>query len=232
MVNARSPRTLRRQKPARRASHRHAAGRRRRLGWLGRVVLAAAAVILALVGWAAVARQVAPVSNTSLARFDAIIVLGTPADSDGNPTPEQLARVTEGVREYERDVAPRLIFTGGAAHNRFVEAQGMARAAEAQGIPKSAIFVEPEARDTIENACYAVRMMKAHGWGSAEVVSSAAHLPRAGIIFDRLPLAWRTHAAPSLEPESAVDRGAATLLEDLKTVRYLVYANWAERCEP
>ena len=180
-------------------------------------------MILALVGWAAVARQVAPVSNTSLARFDAIIVLGTPADSDGNPTPEQLARVTEGVREYERDVAPRLIFTGGAAHNRFVEAQG---------IPKSAIFVEPEARDTIENACYAVRIMKAHGWGSAEVVSSAVHLPRAGIIFNRLPLAWRTHAAPSLEPESAVDRGAATALEDLKTVRYLVYANWAERCEP
>jgi uncharacterized SAM-binding protein YcdF (DUF218 family) len=189
-------------------------------------------VILALVGWAVVARQLAPVSNTSLTRFDAIIVLGTPADSDGNPTPEQLARVTEGVREYERDVAPRLIFTGGAAHNRFVEAEVMARAAGAQGIPPSAIFVEPQARDTIENACYAVRIMKAHGWGSAEVVSSAVHLPRAGIIFSHMPLEWRTHAAPSLEPESAAYRGAAAMLEDLKTVRYLVYADWAERCAP
>ena len=153
-------------------------------------------------------------ANTSLTRFDAIIVLGTPADSDGNPTPEQLARVTEGVREYERDVAPRLIFTGGAAHNRFVEAQVMARAAEAQGIPASAIFVEPEAKDTIQNACYAVRIMKAHGWRSAEVVSSASHLPRAGMIFSHLPLEWRTHAAPSLEPESAVYRGAAAARGD------------------
>ena len=36
------------------------------------------------------------------------------------PTPEQLARVTEAVREYERGVAPRLLFTGGPAHNQFV----------------------------------------------------------------------------------------------------------------
>ena len=57
--------------------------------------------------------------------------------------------------------------------------------------------------DTIQNACYAVRIMKAHGWRSAEVVSSASHLPRAGIIFSELPLEWRTHAAPPLEPESA-----------------------------
>ena len=68
-----------------------------------------------------------------------IIVLGTPADRDGNPRPKQLARVTEAVREYKRGVAPRLILTGGAVQNRFVEAQVMARAAEAQGIPESAL---------------------------------------------------------------------------------------------
>jgi hypothetical protein len=49
------------------------------------------------------------------------------ADSDGNPTPTQLARVTEAVHEYERGVAPRLILTGGAVLNRFVEARVMAR---------------------------------------------------------------------------------------------------------
>ena len=74
----------------------------------------------------------------------------------------------------------------------------MARTAQAQGIPASAIFVEPEARDTIQNACYSARIMKAHGWRSAEVVSSASHLPRAGIIFSEMPLEWRTHAAPPL----------------------------------
>ena len=178
------------------------------------------------------ARQLAPVSNTNLARFDAIIVLGTPVDSDGNPTPKQLARVTEGVREYKRGVAPRLIFTGGAAYNHFVEAEVMAKVAEAQGVPKAAVLVEPEARDTIQNACYAVQIMKAHGWRSAEVVSNATHLPRAAIIFNQLPVEWRTHAAPPLAPESAASSSLTAVVEILKTLRYLTYADWAEHCEP
>lgn len=140
--------------------------------------------------------------------------------------------MTEGVAEYERGVAPRLILTGGATHNQFVEARVMARAAEAQGIPASAILVEPMATNTIQNACYAVRMMKARGWRSAEVVSGASQLPRAGMIFDRLPIQWRTHVAPPLEPQSATTLGAATALETLKTLRYLTYARWAVHCEP
>jgi uncharacterized SAM-binding protein YcdF (DUF218 family) len=197
-------------------------------------------LIFGLLGWGVAARLLAPTSNTSLTRFDAIIVLGTPADRDGNPTPEMLARVTEGVHEYERGVAPRLILSGAAAHNRFMEAQVMAATAHAQGIPNSAIFVEPQAMDTIQNACYSERIMKAHGWRSAEVVSSASHLPRAGIIFSELPLEWRTHAAPPLEPESAPESTpwstaypwAAASVETVKTVRYLIWARWRERCQP
>jgi uncharacterized SAM-binding protein YcdF (DUF218 family) len=196
------------------------------------LILAAILLILFLLGWGVAARLLAPTSNTALTRFDAIIVLGYPADSDGNPTPRQFARVTEAVREYERGVAPRLIMTGGAGHNRFVEARVMARTAQAQGIPESAIFVEPEARDTMQNACYAARIIKAHGWRSAEVVSSASHLPRAGIIFSSLPLEWRTHAAPPLEPKSAAYPWAAASVETLKTVRYLIWARWTESCEP
>jgi uncharacterized SAM-binding protein YcdF (DUF218 family) len=202
------------------------------MGWRGRLVFFAVVLVLGLLALGVAARLLAPSSNTSLTRFDAIIVLGHPADSDGNPTPEQLARVTEGVREYELGVAPRLILTGGAVRNHFVEAQVMARTAEAQGIPKSAIFLEPEARNTMENACYATRIMKAHGLRSAEVVSSAYHLPRAGIIFSDLPLEWRTHAAPPLAPEAAIFGWADTSVETLKTVRYLIWARWTERCEP
>ena len=182
--------------------------------------------------WAFIARQVAPASNTNQTRFDAIIVLGYKADSDGNPTPRMLARISEGVREYERGIAPRLIVTGGAVHNPFVEAQVMARTAEAEGIPASAIVLEPQAKDTIQNACFAVRIMKQHGWRSAEIVSSSSHLPRAAMIFDQQPIVWRTHAAPGVEPESAIDATAATLIEALKTVRYLSYASWADRCQP
>lgn len=217
---------------ARKRPRRRTPIRRWRLGWRARLALTVIALVLALFAWAALARRLAPTSNTALHRFDAILVLGSPADSDGNPTPVQLARVTEAVHEYERGVAPRMIFTGGAVANRFVEARAMARTAEAQGIPASAIFIEPRARDTIENACYAERMMKAHGWRSAEVVTSAASLPRAGLIFSRLPLQWSAHAAPPLQPETAVDADTAALLETLKTLRYLAWARRMERCTP
>ena len=221
-----------RKKPIHRASHRAAPSRSRRLGWRGWLLLSSILSILGLLGGGVAARLLAPTSNTSLTHFDAIIVLGTPADSDGNPTPKQLDRVTEGVREYERGIAPRLIMTGGAAHNSFVEARVMARTAHAQGIPESAIFVEPQASDTIQNACYTARIMKTHGWRSAEVVSSASHLPRAGYIFNEMPLLWRTHAAPSLEPEPSAYPWAAAYAETVLTVRYLVWARWRETCVP
>jgi uncharacterized SAM-binding protein YcdF (DUF218 family) len=192
----------------------------------------AVALILVLLAWGVIARQVAPAGNTFLTRFDAIIVLGTPTDHDGNPTPELLARVSEGVREYERGVAPRLILTGGAAHNRFIEARVMAQAAHAQGIPETAMFLEPEAKDTIQNACFVTRMMKAQGWRSAEVVSSASHLPRVGLIFSREPIEWKTHASPRLSPESSVLASIEVAKETLKTVRYLVFARHTGRCEP
>jgi uncharacterized SAM-binding protein YcdF (DUF218 family) len=175
------------------------------------------------------ARAFAPPGNTSATRFDALIVLGSPADAEGNPTPVQLSRVTEAVHEYERGVATHLILTGGTTHGGHVEAEVMARTAEAQGVPASSIVVEPQALDTIQNACYSVRIMKAHGWRSAEVISNAGHLPRAGLIFSRLPIDWRTHAAPSLEPEIT---SPVAGLEVLKTLRYLVYAQWGERCTP
>jgi uncharacterized SAM-binding protein YcdF (DUF218 family) len=193
--------------------------------------LAAVIVVVAPIVWAMIARSLAPLSNTSLTRFDAIVVLGTPADSDGNPTPEMLGRVTESVHEYERGVAAHLILTGGAAHNHYVEARVMARTAEAQGIPEAAISVEPRAMDTIQNACYAMRIMKTRRWRSAEVVSNTSHLPRAALIFSRLPLEWRMHAVPR-GPEPAIDTGAETALETLKTVRYLVWTRQVEGCAP
>jgi uncharacterized SAM-binding protein YcdF (DUF218 family) len=187
-----------------------------------------------MLAWAAIARNVAPRANTARSTFDAIIVLGTPADSDGNPTPELLDRITEGVHEYQRGIAPRLIVTGAAAHNQFVEADVMARVAHAQGVPESRILEEPHALDTIQNACYSRRILAAHGWNSAEIISSASHLPRAAMIFSRLPgapLQWRVHAAPDNLTAGAYST-AASLVEVLKTARYLLWARFTETCNP
>jgi uncharacterized SAM-binding protein YcdF (DUF218 family) len=195
------------------------------------LILGALLLVLVLFCGGVVARLLAPDSNTALTRFDAIIVLGYPVDSDGNPTPEQLARGTEAVHEYERGAAPRLILTGGAVRNRFVEAQVMARTAEAQGIPASAVLEDPEARNTMENTCNALGIMRSHGWESAEVISSPSHLPRAGLILSRLPMQWRVHAAPALGPVGSGATAKQTVVEILKTVHYLVWSRQMERCQ-
>jgi uncharacterized SAM-binding protein YcdF (DUF218 family) len=188
-------------------------------------------VMVGVLLWAILDRGLTPLSNTSRQTFDAIVVLGTPADEDGNPTPQMLERVTEGVHEYQRGVAPRLILSGAAAHNRYTEADVMGKIAQAQGVPASVIFPETEAHDTIENACFSARIMKAHGWKSAEVVSSEPHLPRAAMIFSQLPLEWRMHPV-SASLVSGVYSRATTVAEVFKTARYLAWSRWTERCTP
>ena len=152
-------------------------------------------VIAAMAGIAVVYRTI-PTSDTNLRHFDTIIVLGTPANPDGTPSPEQRERTLEGVREFKAGVAPTLILTGGPAHNQYIEAHVMATLAIAQGVPPSAVIEEDHAQNTIQNIFYSQRIMTRHGWTSAEVVSSPSHLPRTALILEHFPLQWRTHPAP------------------------------------
>lgn len=137
-----------------------------------------------------------PHENATLPRVDTLIVLGCPAEPDGSPSPEQRERAMEGVREFNRGVSHHIIMTGTAAHNRFVEADVMAKLAEANGVPATAIFEEDKAHDTIQNIYYSNQIMHANGWHTAEVISSPYHLARTAMILSHYPdLKWETHAA-------------------------------------
>ena len=164
--------------------------------WLRRLIAFAFVCAVIYVGAVFFIDRSLPLSNTDATHLDTLIVLGYPAFPDGTPRPEMRERVLEGVREYRAGVAPRIIMTGGAAHNHNVEAHVMAQLAEAQGVPASAVIEEGQAHDTIQNAYYSVQIMQQHGWHSAEVISSHSHLPRASLIFAHFPIAWRMHAAP------------------------------------
>jgi uncharacterized SAM-binding protein YcdF (DUF218 family) len=154
-----------------------------------------AAVVWAL--WRAVPEQ-----NTARSSFDVILVLGTPSNPDGTPSPEQRERVQEGVRLWRAGAAPRLVLSGAAAHNQWVEAHSMALLAKREGVPAVDIIEEPRAMNTIQNVFYTVAIMKQQGWHSALVVSSWYHLPRAARILAHFPIEWRTAAAPWPEEES------------------------------
>ncbi len=136
-----------------------------------------------------------PLADAGLRRFDLILVLGAPCRPNGAPSPEQRERVLEAVRDWRAGQAPYLLLSGAAAHNRWVEADSMARIARAAGVPADAILEDRQARNTVENVANTYAVMQARGWRSVEVVSSPSHLPRAGLILARFPLLWRTDAA-------------------------------------
>jgi uncharacterized SAM-binding protein YcdF (DUF218 family) len=152
-------------------------------------------IIVSLVG-ATISYRTIPIGNAILPQFDAIIVLGTPANPDGTPSPEQRERTLEGIREFKEGIAPHLIFTGAAAHNQFVEAHVMAVLALSQGVPSDAIIEEDRAQNTVQNIFYSLQIMSNSGWNSAEIVSSPSHLPRTALILEHYPIQWSTHPAP------------------------------------
>jgi uncharacterized SAM-binding protein YcdF (DUF218 family) len=136
-----------------------------------------------------------PMQDTQQPQFDVILVLGNPAKDDGSIAPIAESRVLEAIRQYRAGVAPRLLMTGGAVKNRFVEAQVMLRFALTQGVPASALLAEGQSQNTIQNAYYSYKIMQAHDWTSALVVTSPTHVRRASLIFSRYPLAWRMDVA-------------------------------------
>lgn len=187
--------------------------------WFRRLLLLVIVCGLLYVGVVFLIDRTLPLSNTSASHFDTIIVLGYPAKKDGTPRPEMRERVLEGVREYKAGVAPRIIMTGGAAHNDYIEADVMAALARAQGVPADAILEDRQAKDTIQNAYYSVQIMEGHGWHSAEVVSSDSHLRRASLIFAHFPIAWRMHAAPWPPEYGVFNRAAHEWYEAVDTAR-------------
>ena len=132
---------------------------------------------------------------------DVLLVLGSPAEIDGSLTDSQRWRVDEVLREFQAGRASHVLFTGGAAGNRFVEADVMSRYAEQQGLPAEVISREGRSLTTLQNLRNSQALMQARGWQSMEVISSADHLPRTAAILLRLDpggsLQWRLHAAPT-----------------------------------
>ncbi|HEY4049429.1 MAG TPA: YdcF family protein [Acidobacteriaceae bacterium] len=137
-----------------------------------------------------------PTGNTAQNRFDVIVVLGSPTNSDGSLSPVERESVLEAVREYRSGISSSLLMTGGAAHNSFVESRAMAGFARSEGIPASAIFTDAQARNTVENAYFAFGILQAHQWQSALIIGMPSHVRRASLIFRYYPIDWRVRPAP------------------------------------
>ncbi len=126
-------------------------------------------------------------------RADAIVVLGRGVNADGGLPLAAQSRVERAAVLYHSGVAPRLIVSGRCSlmaerQTPFVtEAAAMSRAAQALGVPASAVLIEDESRDTIGNAYFTARRhLEPNHWTSIRVVTSDYHVPRTSWVFQKV----------------------------------------------
>jgi uncharacterized SAM-binding protein YcdF (DUF218 family) len=137
-------------------------------------------------------------------RADAIVVLGRGVDPDGALPLLAQHRVVRAAELYAWGVAPRLIFTGRCSlmtetEPPRTEAAAMAEHAIAMGIPRRAVILEEESRDTIGNAYFVLRrFLEPNDWMSIRVVTSDFHIQRAAWVFQKvLGLGYDVAYSPS-----------------------------------
>jgi uncharacterized SAM-binding protein YcdF (DUF218 family) len=136
---------------------------------------------------------------TSAEPADAIVVLGAPLAADGGLSAVLAERVRAGIELWRAGAAPRLVMSGGRTRGAArAEAEVMAEAARAGGVPDDALVVEAVSLTTAANAREVACLVPrgARIW----VVTQPFHGRRARRLFRRAGLdAQVWHLADSLE---------------------------------
>lgn len=114
-----------------------------------------------------------------------LIVLGYPAEDNSNPGPILKARLDKAIELYRAGIARKVIVTGAAVDNEFVESEVMAVYLVHNGVNHEDIFIESNARNTYENALMVSRIMQEKGYVHAVVVTSSFHRMRAEKFFNK-----------------------------------------------
>ncbi len=156
-------------------------------------LLACSGVAVALAGWALPRAQPLEASQLAAARPQALVVLGggllpqAPEYGQSQPSSATLARLRYGARLAKASGLP-LAFAGGigwAASGMDTDPEGeIARRVLAEwGL--QARWLDSASRDTQENAQQMRRLLQADGVQRIVLVTSASHMPRSRLEFER-----------------------------------------------
>ena len=125
-------------------------------------------------------------------RADALVVLGRGVEADGALPRLARQRVERAAELFAWETAPRIIFSGRCSLMvesipAVTEARAMAEYAVALGLPRAALHVEEESRDTIGNAYFVLRcFLEPNDWTSIRVVTSDFHIQRTAWVFQKV----------------------------------------------
>ncbi|ABS25966.1 YdcF family protein [Anaeromyxobacter sp. Fw109-5] len=162
--------------------------------------------------------------------YDAAIVLSGQVDEAASRASGELEldaaadRVVRGLELWRAGRVRRLLLSGGppaAVPGEPSEAERLRDALVRWGVPAAAILVDPQSRNTRENAIASAHLAAEHGLRSLLLVTSAAHAPRAlgcfravGLSPDVLPVDRRTGPSGSWLPRAgALEQSTAVLRE-------------------
>ncbi|MFZ0292617.1 MAG: YdcF family protein [Candidatus Sulfotelmatobacter sp.] len=194
---------------------RRAAGR-----WLVRLE---ALAMLALAMFLAVTaiRVVHEGSLQEVHRADAIVVFGA-AEYSGRPSPVLRARLDHAFELFQKNIAPVVITTGGAALDPSFSEGGVGRDyLMHRGIPERDLIAETQGSDTAQSAMRVAVIMRANGLHSCVAVSDAYHVFRIKKLLEHEGIAPVYVAPrPDSRPHGALQRGYAVMRE---ACSYLVW---------
>ena len=151
----------------------------RRTLW-GVTNLAAVTGIAVLVCLAWITVQIKRQSVVDEARqADVIVILGAAAYR-GTPSPVLKARLDHGLDLYHRDLAPRILTTGGAGGDPdFTESEVGRAYLIRRGVPSEAIIIEPKGASTAYSTAAVAEIMHRMNLATCVVVSDGYHIYRA-----------------------------------------------------
>ena len=151
-----------------------------------RTTLAWGVVAAVAAAWLVSLAAVISVGRRDEARVaDVVVVLGA-AQYVGRPSPVLRARLDHAIALWRRQIAPRIMLTGGTGVGDTTSEAAVGRGyAMRAGIPDSAILLETRGRTTSESMHAVAAVMRAHGLRTAVFVSDPFHMLRLRILARR-----------------------------------------------
>jgi uncharacterized SAM-binding protein YcdF (DUF218 family) len=130
---------------------------------------------------------------------DVIVVLGAAAYR-GRPSPILKARLDHGLNLYRRQLAPRILTTGGAGGDPdYTESETGRAYLMSRGVPSEAVILEPVGDSTVYSTAAAGEIMHRMDLHSCIVVSDGYHIFRAKKLLEDRGLT--VYGSPRPQPE-------------------------------
>jgi hypothetical protein len=107
--------------------------------------------------------------------YDVVIVPGCPSEEGGALSGCQISRAVWAAELWQRRVARHFITSGGSVHSPYVEAEALAEAMTALGVPPERIYLERDALHTDENMYFSLQIARAVGFRTIAVASVKGH---------------------------------------------------------